>query len=148
MKKYLSGMIALILAIGLSAFTTIKNEKKTLTYTFAIDRIPISETIIEATTYIDGKLVYINWDKIAPLTSCSSGQQRACTIIVDEKYTSILGDEDTRFLNAEDPDGFGMKEAFPTMEASAGFCMAGIQLYLVINPDLGNDIDVRNGSVL
>jgi hypothetical protein len=146
MKKYFFGILSIVLAAVFCAFTNTKEEKKTLTYTFAIDRPPISEEIVEAISNINGKIIYTNWDKIAPLTECSSGQQKACSIIVDEKYTQIIGFK--RYLNAEDPDGIGLKEAFPTMDAIEGLCMFPHQFYIVNNPDVGNDIDVRNGTIL
>jgi hypothetical protein len=145
MKKYLSGMLAIVLAIGFSAFTT---AKKTLTYTFTLDRVPTAESHIEQTfTHeTDGKLYFANWDRTAGLVICSDAQERGCTILVDEKYTNVV--DGIRYLNAEDPDGVGTKIAFPDMEASIGATNGSTNYYKVNNAlSTGTDIDVNNGSV-
>jgi hypothetical protein len=143
MKKYLFGMLAIVLALGFSAFTT---AKKTLTYTFTIDRIPLAESDVEQTTTISSKLVYANWDRTAGLVTCGSGfEHRSCTIIVDEKYTQDLGG--TRYLNAADPDAEGPKVAFPTMDAVVGFTNEDDTYYKVNNSDVSGEIDVQNGKV-
>jgi hypothetical protein len=142
MKKYLFGILALTLAIGFSAFTT---AKKTLTYTFTLDRVPTAESDIETTSLVDGKLVYTNWDRTAGLVECSAGEQRGCTILVDAKYTKFFNGK--RYLNAEDPDAGGSLIAFPTMDAVIGHTISSTNYYKVNNSDVGTDIDVVNGTV-
>jgi hypothetical protein len=146
MKKYLFGMFAIVMAIGLNSFNT---AKRTLTYTFTIDRVPTSESSIEQTftNEDDDNLYYANWDHTATavLTSCSLGNERACTIVVDAKYTNLV--DGVRFLNAEDPDAGGTKIAFPTMDAAIGSTIGLTHYYIVANFQEYNQIHIINGTV-
>jgi hypothetical protein len=140
MKKYLFGMLAIVLAITFSAFK--KAAPETLAYVFTLQSSPISTGVILAN---DGDF-FTNWEKTGTaVTACDiSAEEKACSIVVDAKYTTTSGSD--ILLNFSDPDDSNpTKAAFP-MSATTGL-NNGTQYYKVNTTEVGSEIDVRNGTV-
>lgn len=97
MKKYLFGILAVVLAIGFSAFTKpAKKNNKTGVYVFAITTSPTTEGIV---SNLD------NWSKLGLVDddfSCPDQvDQMACQIQVDEQFTHLIPNTSTRILNSQ-----------------------------------------------
>jgi hypothetical protein len=85
MRKYLFGIIALVLASGLVAFTRPSKSTKagTTLYYFAISVEPTTETITEDRS---------NWEYLGTSDPemCNGGNTKACLIGVDESSTTLV----------------------------------------------------------
>jgi hypothetical protein len=145
MKKYLSGLFPVVIALSLSAYKSSENTKvKVFNQIFSLMVTPAQPGLI--TELDEDQIYYLNWIQTGTeLVVCTaSAEQRACQIVVDPKYTSNLWG--TIVLNAVDPDGMGLKEAFPMTETT-GTMVSCVQYYKVNTIDVASQIDVRNGTV-
>jgi hypothetical protein len=146
MKKYLFGMIAIALAVGFSAFTTVKSKPTTTLYRFVFNGSPTGSNLETKNT--TGTDYYSNWvleGTESTLTECSPAQEKACRVAVTENYTEVISS--VRRLLAEDPDGGSPKLAFP-MSVEDGLFANPIQ-YKIVSLDIDQDDvrEIRNGSV-
>jgi hypothetical protein len=146
MKKYLFGILATILAIGFSAFTTLKKTDLhySADYYFRLTAFPTGSNL--QATPSSGQYAgdyYLNW-QLVESHSCPSAMGRACTVAVSENYMEEIAGE-IRLL-ATDPDGWGPKLAFP-MIVENGTNQDCVQ-YKIVSPYIETwDIDVTNTSI-
>jgi hypothetical protein len=143
MKKYPFGMFVIVLAITFSAFK--KTTPMTLDYTFTLQSSPTSSGVIIA----NEEGFFSNWLKTGTaITACNpTDEEKACSILVNAKYTTTIGSD--ILLNVTDPDGAGSKEAFP-MAVALGTYTNNTQYYIVslfIEYYDPSGINVRNGTV-
>jgi hypothetical protein len=82
MSRYISGLFAIVIAVGLAAFTKPESPAKPLTdYYFAFDianHTP-TQTNVQNPAY---------WLQVSDLTGCDNQNQRACKIQVPESTTN------------------------------------------------------------
>src|SRR5689334_14275943 len=86
MKKYLFGMLAIALAVGFSSFTSAKKTKSTRlnssVFVFTGD--------LDNPSQVADKAKWLDQEEVAP--ECSTGDDFACTIEVEDTYYSKPGE--------------------------------------------------------
>lgn len=145
MRKYLFGIVASLLAILLNSFIVVKkSQPKTLPYRFVFTGFASIQSDISETNSTGN--YYLNWYLDYPETiSCNlAAQQIPCAIEVDEKYTHMNGPH--LVLNSSDPDGMGLKMAFP-MSSTAAFQYGCTQFYIVNTGEIPTQIDIQNATL-
>jgi hypothetical protein len=85
MKRYITGIIAVVIAIGMAAFTA-PAKKPLSTFTFRFTPTNYTQSLVENND---------NWVSGASL--CTGAANKACQMQVDEAYTHLNGSE--RVLN-------------------------------------------------
>ena len=86
MKRYLTGILAVIIAAGAAAFTTAKENKSLDSFTFYYVP-PTSNDYSQPSVENEG-----NWKTApSPIPQCGGNPNKACSILVDEDNTTGSG---------------------------------------------------------
>lgn len=149
MKKYLFGILAIVLAVGFSAFTTASKEKTGTIYRFVLSA-PATGTNLQQIATESSIDYYVNWtfeSTESTLTTCATGEERGCKVAVDGNYVYDFGGETGQRLLAEDPDAGNPKIAFP-MSVENGLFADPVQYKKVATSIHLDDVrEIRNGTV-